>query len=160
LVAALERINRLYAPYHETLQTLLAEARAAFGLAVLIDCHSMPSSPIADQGGTRPNFVLGDRYGTSCSGDLTRAAAQALKAQGYVVALNKPYAGGYITEHYGRPHDGQHALQVEINRSLYMNETTFDKSPGFERLKRDLAGMVRAVVAAVPGIAIPRAAAE
>jgi N-formylglutamate amidohydrolase len=91
---------------------------------------------------------------------LTRAAAQSLKAQRYVVALNKPYAGGYITEHYGRPHAGQHAIQVEVNRSLYMNETTFDKSPGFDRIKRDLEGMVRALMASVPAIAIPRAAAE
>ena len=160
LGAALERINRLYAPYHETLQALLAEAKAAFGLAVLIDCHSMPSSPIAEQGGARPDFVLGDRYGTSCSGELTRAVAQALKAQGYAVALNKPYAGGYITEHYGRPHLGHHALQIEVNRSLYMNESTFHKSPGFDRIKRDLEGMVRALIASVPGIAIPCAAAE
>src|SRR6476619_80360 len=160
LVAALERINRLYTPYHETLQSLLAEAKAAFGLAVLIDCHSMPSSPIADQGGTRPDFVLGDRYGTSCSGELTRAAGQSLKAQGCVVALNKPYAGGYITEHYGRPHAGVHALQVEVNRALYMHESTFDKSSGFDRIKRDLEGMVRALIASVPEIAVPRAAAE
>jgi N-formylglutamate amidohydrolase len=159
LVAALERINRLYTPYHATLRSLLVEAQQAFGLAVLIDCHSMPSNPIADHGGSRPDFVLGDRYGTSCSGELTRVAAERLKAQGYVVALNKPYAGGYITEHYGRPQAGQHALQVEINRSLYMNETSFDKSPGFARLKRDLEHMVRALMASVPGLAIPRAAA-
>ncbi len=133
LVAALERINRLYTPYHATLRSLLLEAQQAFGLAVLIDCHSMPSNPIADHGGVRPDFVLGDRYGTSCSGELTRVAAERLKAQGYAVALNKPYAGGYITEHYGRPHADQHALQVEINRALYMNEMSFDKSPGFER---------------------------
>ena len=76
------------------------------------------------------------------------------------MALNKPYAGGYITEHYGRPHAGLHALQVEINRALYMNETTFDKSSGFDRIRRDLEGMVRAVMASLPGIAIPRAAAE
>jgi N-formylglutamate amidohydrolase len=104
--------------------------------------------------------VLGDRYGTSCSAELTRAAAQALKAQGYAVTLNKPYAGGYITEHYGRPHAGLHALQVEINRALYMNEITFDKSSGFERIRQDLEGMARAVMASIPGIAIPRAAAE
>ena len=120
LVAALERINRLYTPYHATLRSLLEEAEQAFGLAVLIDCHSMPSNPIADHGGGRPDFVLGDRYGTSCSGEMTRVAAERLKAQGYAVALNKPYAGGYITEHYGRPQAGRHALQVEINRSLYM----------------------------------------
>jgi len=160
LGAALERINRLYAPYHETLQALLAEAHRAFGLAVLVDCHSMPSNPIAEHGSARPDFVLGDRYGTSCSGELTRAAAQHLKALGFVVALNKPYAGGYITEHYGRPHTGQHALQVEINRSLYMNETTFETSSGFARVRRDLEAMVRALVAAIPGLTIPRAAAE
>ena len=77
-----------------------------------------------------------------------------------MVALNKPYAGGYITEHYGRPQDGLHALQVEINRALYMNEVTFDKSSGFEQIRRDLEGMVRAVMASIPGLAIPRAAAE
>ncbi len=160
LGAGLERINLLYVPYHETLRRLLDEAGQVFGFAVLIDCHSMPSSPIADQGAARPDFVLGDRYGTSCGGELTRAACQHLKALGYAVALNKPYAGGYITEHYGRPHAGQHALQVEINRALYMNETTFDKSAGFERVKHDLRDMVRALMAAVPGLAVPRAAAE
>ena len=138
LVAALERINRLYTPYHDTLKGAARRGEASLRLAVLVDCHSMPSNPISDQGGARSDFVLGDRYGTSCSGELTRAAAQALKAQGYVVALNKPYAGGYITEHYGRPHAGVHALQVEINRALYMHESTFDKSSGFDRIKRDL----------------------
>ena len=122
LVAALEQINLLYTPYHTTLRSLLVEAQQAFGLGVLIDCHSMPSNPIADYGGGRPDFVLGDRYGTSCSGELTRVAAEQLKALGYVVELNKPYAGGYITEHYGRPQAGLHALQVEVNRALYMDE--------------------------------------
>src|SRR3990170_371580 len=125
-----------------------------------INCHSMPSNPIADQGGGRPDFVLGDRFGTSCSGELTRLAASHLKAQGYAVALNKPYAGGYITEHYGRPHKAQHVLQIEINRALYMDETSFDKSSGFERLRGDLEAMVRALGAGIPRLASPRAAAE
>jgi N-formylglutamate amidohydrolase len=158
--AALERINRLYTPYHETLRDLLLAAQNEFGLAVLIDCHSMPSSPMADQGGGRPDFVLGDRFGTSCGGELIRLAASELKALGYVVALNKPYAGGYITEHYGRPHKGQHVLQIEINRALYMDETSFEKSAGFERLRGDLEAMVRVLISGVPGLAIPRAAAE
>jgi N-formylglutamate amidohydrolase len=158
--AALERINRLYTPYHDTLSALLAEAQSAFGFSVLIDCHSMPSSPIADQGAVRPDFVLGDRFGTSCSGELTRLAASQLKAQGYAVALNKPYAGGYITEHYGRPHKGQHALQIELNRSLYMDETSFEKSGAFVRLRDDLEAMVRVLIAGTSGLAIPRAAAE
>jgi N-formylglutamate amidohydrolase len=158
--AALERINRLYTPYHETLRTLLKEAEAEFGLAVLIDCHSMPSNPMADQGGGRPDFVLGDRYGASCNGELTRLATAQLKSMGYVVALNKPYAGGYITEHYGRPQQGRHALQVEINRALYMDETNFAKSAGFERLKRDLEQVAKALAACVVGLKTPRAAAE
>jgi N-formylglutamate amidohydrolase len=158
--AALERINRLYTPYHETLRTLLKEAEAEFGLAVLIDCHSMPSNPMADQGGGRPDFVLGDRYGASCNGELTRLATAQLKSMGYVVALNKPYAGGYITEHYGRPQQGRHALQVEINRALYMDETSFAKSTGFERLKRNLEQVAKALAACVVGLKTPRAAAE
>jgi N-formylglutamate amidohydrolase len=158
--AALERINRLYTPYHDTLKALLVEAQREFGLAVLIDCHSMPSSPMADQAGGRPDFVLGDRFGTSCSGELTRMAAMQLKSLGYVVALNKPYAGGYITEHYGRPYKGQHALQIEVNRALYMDETSFAKSADFDRLRGDLETVVRALMAGVSGLAIPRAAAE
>jgi N-formylglutamate amidohydrolase len=158
--AALERINRLYTPYHETLSSLLDDAKREFGFSVLIDCHSMPSNPIAEQGGVRPDFVLGDRFGTACSGELTRLAAAQLKAQGYAVSLNKPYAGGYITEHYGRPHKGQHALQIEINRALYMDETSFDKSAVFDRLRDDLESMVRALIAGISGLAVPRAAAE
>jgi len=156
--AALERINRLYTPYHETLAALLLEAKREFGLAVLIDCHSMPSSP--DRGTARPDFVLGDRFGTSCGGELTRLAASELRALGYSVALNKPYAGGYITEHYGRPHKAQHVLQIEINRALYMDERSFQKSAGFERLRANLETVVRALVPSIPGLAIPRAAAE
>ncbi len=158
--AALERISRLYTPYHETLAALLLEAKREFGLAVLIDCHSMPSSPTADRTAGRPDFVLGDRFGTSCSAELTRLAASTLEAQGYAVALNKPYAGGYITEHYGRPHKAQHVLQIEINRALYMNETSFAKSQGFDRLREGLQTMVRGLIPGIPGLAIPRAAAE
>ncbi len=158
--AALERINRLYTPYHDTLNGLLAEAQRAFGCAVLIDCHSMPSNPIAEQGNVRPDFVLGDRFGNSCNAELTRLAVNQLTALGYAVTLNKPYAGGYITEHYGRPHKAQHVLQIEINRALYMDETSFEKSGRFERLRGDLETMVEALIAGLSGLAIPRAAAE
>ncbi len=158
--AALERINRLYTPYHDTLAGLLLDAKREFGLAVLIDCHSMPSNTMADQSAGRPDFVLGDRFGTSCNGELTRLAASQLEALGYAVALNKPYAGGYITEHYGRPHKAQHVLQIEINRSLYMDEQSFQKSPGFTRLRASLETVVRALVPGISGLAIPRAAAE
>ena len=158
--AALERINRLYTPYHETLLALLKEARSSFGFCLLVDCHSMPSNPIAEQGGARPDFVLGDRYGTSCSNEFTRVAAMKLKELGYVVALNKPYAGGYITEHYGRPHAGQHTLQVEVNRALYMDELSFERAAGFAQIQADLEQMVRALIAGAATLTAPRAAAE
>lgn len=182
---ALERINRLYVPYHETLSTLLTEAKREFGFAVLIDCHSMPSTPTvsgarrsgrygasaktsgsnpaganAGKRGPRADFVLGDRFGTSCSGELTRMAARSLQALGFGVALNKPYAGGYITEHYGRPHKAQHVLQIEINRALYMDETTFERTARFEALRDKLETMIRSLMPGVADIIVPRAAAE
>ncbi|XSG83371.1 MAG: N-formylglutamate amidohydrolase [Methyloligella sp. ZOD6] len=168
VAAALERINRIYTPYHETLSAMLLESQTRFGFSVLIDCHSMPSTPMAESNGVRPDFVLGDRYGTSCDPDLIQSAAQQLRALGYVVSLNKPYAGGYITEHYGRPHEQRHVLQVEINRALYMDELSFRKHPGFERLRADLKQVVETLVAfsddsQVPGQApreVPKEAAE
>jgi len=158
--AALERIHRLYVPYHEALAALLVEAKREFGLAVLIDCHSMPSSTRTDRRTTRPDFVLGDRFGTSCGSELTRLAAQALESLGYGVALNKPYAGGYITEHYGRPHKAQHVLQIEINRALYMDESTFEKSRRFEEIRETLESVIRALIPGIPDLTVPRAAAE
>jgi N-formylglutamate amidohydrolase len=91
---------------------------------------------------------------------LTRLAANQLKVLGYAVVLNKPYAGGYITEHYGRPHKAQHVLQIEINRALYMDETSFEKGNGFRRLRDDLEAMVTSLTAGISGLAVPRAAAE
>jgi N-formylglutamate amidohydrolase len=157
---ALERIKRLYVPYHETLAALLMEAKREFGFAVLIDCHSMPSSPGADKRTTRADFVLGDRFGTSCSSELTSRAARLLEALGFAVALNKPYAGGYITEHYGRPHKAQHVLQIEINRSLYIDETTFERTGRFDILQENLETVVRDLMPGVPDLVVPRAAAE
>ncbi|BAQ18546.1 N-formylglutamate amidohydrolase [Methyloceanibacter caenitepidi] len=157
---ALERINRLYVPYHETLAALLMEAKREFGFAVLIDCHSMPSSPNADKRSTRADFVLGDRFGTSCSSELTRMAARSLEAQGFGVALNKPYAGGYITEHYGRPHKAQHVLQIEINRALYMDETTFERTERFDVLRKKLETVIRGLMPGISDLIVPRAAAE
>lgn len=157
---ALQRINRLYAPYHEALSALLVDAKREFGLAVLMDCHSMPSSTPTDRNARRPDFVLGDRFGTSCSAELTRLASASLEELGYTVALNKPYAGGYITEHYGRPHKAQHVLQIEVNRALYMNETTFEKSERFSSVRKGLETMVCALLTGIPELTIPRAAAE
>ena len=115
------------------LDRLLAQARSAHGLAVLIDWHSMPAAATR---GTRAraggpcDIVLGDRFGAACAPDLTKLVEEALEGMGYRVARNAPYAGGYTTEHYGRPARRTHALQVEINRALYMNETTREPTEG------------------------------
>lgn len=144
---ALGRIEAIYKPYHSTLRRLLAQTHVTFGHAVLIDCHSMPSSVKCQSTDNRPDFILGDRFGTSCNSDLTDFAFETLRAKGYSVSRNKPYAGGFITEHYGRPSSGLHALQIEINRGLYMNETTQDPTNGFGQLFHDLKDFVRELTA-------------
>ncbi len=140
---ALARIELIYRPYHDTLRQLLTSTHARFNKAILIDCHSMPSqtgmTKRAIYQKLRPDFILGDRYGTSCRADIVEHAAQLLTAAGFAVAKNRPYAGGFITEHYGRPQRKLHALQIEINRSLYMNEETLELHDGFAALKRTLA---------------------
>jgi len=113
---ARERLKRLYRPYHAALATLVAETRARFGVAVVIDCHSMPSAAAV------PDVVLGDRYGTSAAPALLRHARQSFETKAFSVARNQPYAGGHTTELYGRPADGVQALQIEINRALYLDE--------------------------------------
>jgi N-formylglutamate amidohydrolase len=155
---ALARIDAVYKPYHRTLRQLVVGTRATFGLVVLIDCHSMPSTVRGGHGRMRPDIVLGDRYGSSCASEITDFAAQVLGRLGYSVNRNKPYAGGFITEHYGQPSRGQHAMQIEINRQLYMNERTLDRTPGFERLQADLASLVRELAASARFLALPEAA--
>ncbi|MBL8583073.1 MAG: N-formylglutamate amidohydrolase [Rhizobiaceae bacterium] len=139
LAEATQRIEAIYKPYHETLKRLLARTHARFGLAVLIDCHSMPAGIRVGETGIRPDFIVGDRFGTSAAQALTDHAIGLLRSMGYTVAHNKPYAGGFITEHYGRPARGLHALQIEINRGLYMDERNLQKSAGFDALTEDLA---------------------
>lgn len=140
---ALSRIEEIYKPYHSALRRLLAQTHVTFGYAVLIDCHSMPSGSNGIGSENRADFILGDRYGTSCCTELTEFASHILKEMGYSVHRNKPYAGGFITEHYGRPNSGLHALQVEINRGLYMNETTREPSSGFSDLFHNLKTFAR-----------------
>jgi N-formylglutamate amidohydrolase len=138
---ARQRIEGVHLPYHAALKGLLAEAQAAFGLAILIDWHSMPSAAAraaAGRNGRAPDFVLGDRFGAACAPAVTDAVERALTRMGYMVALNAPYAGGYTTEFYGRPADGAHALQIEINRGLYLDESRLEPHAGFERLRADL----------------------
>jgi N-formylglutamate amidohydrolase len=135
---ALQRIEWLYKPYHRTLRQLIRRTAQTFGETILIDCHSMPSSSVSREDGSRADIVLGDRYGTSCSGFLIDLTEAALRGRGYTVVRNKPYAGGFITEHYGEPALGRHALQVEINRALYMDERSMQKKPSFTSLAEDL----------------------
>ena len=142
----LQRIERIYRPYHDTLRRLLAQTHIAFGRAVLIDCHSMPSNIRGGHSRLRPDFVLGDRFGTSCMAELTEGAAGVLKDLGYSVCRNKPYAGGFITEHYGRPARGLHALQLEVNRGLYMDEERLQPHGGFDALADDLGKFAAALI--------------
>lgn len=134
----LERIEKIYRPYHETLRKLIARTHSKFGYAVLVDCHSMPSNVNDMSGHLRPDFIIGDRYGSSTRSTLTQIALLILTNMGYHVTSNKPYAGGFITQHYGRPNKNLHALQIEINRGLYVDEKTFQPKAGFDKLMDDL----------------------
>lgn len=139
------RIQRYYEPYHAELARLIAATKDTFGLCVLIDCHSMPSvgGPMdQDPGLRRVDVVLGDAHGTSCAGAIVDTAARALKALGLNVAHNIPYAGGFTTRHYGRPAMGVHALQVEINRALYMDESAIARGPGLPALAQRIARFI------------------
>ncbi len=142
----LDRIERVYKPYHNTLRGLLNNVQDKFGLAVLVDCHSMPSANSNKNHDPKADFVIGDRFGTSCSAWLSSCAVGLLQNMGYNVALNRPYAGGYITENYGRPERGIHALQVEINRALYMDEHAHQPHSGFHDLRKDLMEFLTALV--------------
>jgi N-formylglutamate deformylase len=135
---ALRRIETLYKPYHRALRRLFTRLHRDFGAAVLVDCHSMPSTPGAKDDRPRADIVVGDRYGTSCAAPVTDVVEATLRAQGYSVSRNKPYAGGFITEHYGNPAMGLHALQLEINRALYMDERRYEPLPSFSLLAANL----------------------
>jgi N-formylglutamate amidohydrolase len=157
---AFERIERLYRPFHGALADLLEETRRRFGFAVLVDCHSMPSASMGQPPGGRPHFVLGDRFGASCDARLTRFIRDILQGAGYDVQVNRPYAGGFITEHYGNPGHGVQSLQLEINRALYLDEATLTKNKDFPKLVRTLTDMAMKVFAALPLLLERRAAAE
>ena len=126
------RLTQLYQPYHEALAGLIEETRARFGVAVLIDCHSMPSAL------SGPDIVLGDRYGASAAPALTARAEAAFTREGFSVARNTPYAGGHTTALYGKVAKGCHALQIEINRALYLDEDRIAKKASFESVKSRL----------------------
>ncbi|OXE36685.1 MAG: N-formylglutamate amidohydrolase [Phenylobacterium zucineum] len=134
------RIDRVHVPYHNALKDLIDQARAAHGFAILIDWHSMPATAARGAIASGPcDIILGDRYGASCHPALIERVEVALSAWGYRVARNNPYAGGYTTELYGRPQAHVHALQIEINRGLYLDESCLKLTSGFHRLRADIA---------------------
>jgi N-formylglutamate amidohydrolase len=134
LAEAGRRLEALHVPYHRALRGLVDRTHARFGACVLIDCHSMPAQAVAPIRGCGPDIVLGDRWGLSCDPALTSHAERCLNGLGFAVARNNPYAGGYTAEAYGRPTVSIHALQIEINRALYLDEERLEKNSGFASL--------------------------
>ncbi|MEQ1612232.1 MAG: N-formylglutamate amidohydrolase [Hyphomicrobiaceae bacterium] len=161
LDAALQRIELLYKPFHAALEELIVTTRERFGIAILIDCHSMPSTSMGRPGNAnRPDIVLGDRFGASCDPRVTRVVRDTIAGLGLHVQLNRPYAGGFITEHYGRPYEGVHTLQIEINRALYLDEVSFQTSPGFVPLRHGISVFVARMMKELPPQLSMRMAAE
>ena len=158
LVEAERRIAAVWRPFHARLAALVEESRAAFGMAVLFDCHSMPHDALSatpSVRGRRPNVILGNRFGAACDRWVTELAADLFGDAGFLVARNTPFAGGYITQSYGRPRRGVHALQIEIDRRLYMDEASVERGRDFAEVAERLAGVTRALAAIEPrGLAV------
>ena len=154
----LGRIEALYRPYHEKLRALVERAQRLFGLAVLVDCHSMPSNA-ADVGGL--DIVLGDRYGASAASGVIETLEASLRGAGYRVRRNKPFAGGFITEHFGAPDKGIHAVQIEIARALYLDERSIVRNERWTMLRDDLFAAAKTLASEFRGDLKPnRLAAE
>jgi N-formylglutamate amidohydrolase len=134
------RVETIHRPYHQALQAALQAARARFGIAILLDCHSMPP-----RGGGTASVVLGDRHGASIASDLADAAERAVDGAGFAFARNAPYAGGHITERHGRPAEGVHALQIEIDRGLYLGPDLRSPGQGFDAVSRLVASVAEAL---------------
>ncbi len=146
------RIERCYRPYHAALESELDAAHRAFGAVWHVNCHSMPAVGDAnadDPGRARPDFVLGDRDGTTCGPDFTAAVAAIVRGFGYDVAVNDPYKGVEIVRRHGRPAERRHSLQIELNRRLYMDEDTLAPNSGYAQLERDLDRLVASLAALV-----------
>lgn len=137
------RIRQCWQPYHAALTRLLQQTREQFGASLLLDCHSMPGG--SAPGNPAADIILGDAHGTACAPRITRRVEAIFAAHGFTVRRNEPYAGGYVTRHYGRPREGAHALQIEIARRLYMSESRIAKLPSFG----DMAQRIAAVAAAI-----------
>jgi N-formylglutamate deformylase len=146
LKEAQSRIANYHTPYHNCLRNLINLQRSVHGMAILIDCHSMPqksldAAPLVR--GKKPDIILGDRFGASCDRWIMDSVTQIFAAAGFVVARNAPFSGGYITQHYGRPTKGIHAFQIEINRALYMNEVRVERAETFNEICATLSEVTR-----------------
>ena len=152
------RIALIYMPYHRRLRALIDDTRARFGCAIVVDCHSMPSvgGPLdQDSGRQRADVILGDRFGRSCSPVIMTTAERTLRELGYRVFRNNPYAGGFTTQHYGRPAEAVHTLQVELNRALYMDENRIDRTPLMPRVTGDMTTLMQALADVDPALLHP-----
>ena len=149
LAEAHGRLEHAHGPYHAAVAELMAAARAAHGRAVLVDWHSMPSRAVRGsvRGAAGPDVILGDRHGTACDARLTRRLRGLFEAAGWRVGLNLPYAGGYTTQTWGRPDEGYQAIQIELNRALYLDETTLEPGPGHDRCKAVLERVIASLCA-------------
>ena len=153
MMEAQERLDQVWRPYHAKLQALLDSSRAKFGEALLIDCHSMPHEALDNMAHNkrRPDIVLGDRYGASADPHMVDVVEAALAQSGLVVARNTPFAGAYTAQTYGRPSQGQHVIQIEIDRSLYMDEARLVLRPDFHVMRSAMTHMIAELVAYTRG---------
>jgi N-formylglutamate amidohydrolase len=155
---AVQRIERLYRPYHRALGHLVDATRNRFGFYLLLDCHSMPSTTLPPRSGLgrgRVDIVLGDCHGTSCDPIVADTAQRVLVDKGYSVVRNAPYAGGFTTTHYGKPGEGGHCLQIEIGRGLYMDERNYERKPFFAQLAKDMRDLTIALGRIDPAVLRP-----
>jgi N-formylglutamate amidohydrolase len=149
-----QRITRLWHPYHRALRQLMDDSHARFGRSILIDCHSMPHEAIeahARPGHPRPEVVLGDRFGAAAGRDVVERLEAAFSAAGLRVVRNSPFAGAYIAQAYGRPSRGFHVVQVEIDRSLYMDEARIERRADFDAFRELMAGVIDEIAAGFSG---------
>jgi len=161
LIEARKRIDDYWRPYHTQLQALLTQSHAMFGEAILVDVHSMPTEAldgVARSSGLRPNVVLGDRFGASANAAIVDQIEAAFVKAGFVVSRNTPFAGAYITQTYGRPSRGQHAVQVELDRSLYMSEATLTPNANFQMIRTALLGVMADIADIGRAARVPMAA--
>ena len=152
LEEGLERIRSYYWPYHEALRSLVESTKERFGYCILVDCHSMPSSSRPSRSACTAAFVLGDCHGTTCAPIVTQTVERVLSAKDYLVVRNTPYAGGFVTRHYGKPQARVHCLQIEINRHIYMDESRIERRPALQALAQDMREVVTALGALDPAL--------